>query len=77
MTLERQQTCSKAAAACGIAFAGLKSFLKNEDGVTAIEYGLLAALIVIAASGAVSLVGGGVHGMWTTIAAKVGAALGV
>ncbi len=35
----------------------LKRFLKNEDGATAIEYGLIAALIGVAIIGAVGLVG--------------------
>ena len=33
-------------------------FLKDEDGVTAIEYGLIAALIAVAIIGAVAAVGG-------------------
>ena len=32
-------------------------FLRDEDGATAIEYGLIAALIAVAIIGAVSLVG--------------------
>ncbi|HET9231103.1 MAG TPA: Flp family type IVb pilin [Vitreimonas sp.] len=35
----------------------LKRFLKNEDGATAIEYGLIAALIGVAIIAAVGLVG--------------------
>ncbi len=35
----------------------LKRFLKNEDGATAIEYGLIAALIGVAIIGAVGAVG--------------------
>lgn len=35
----------------------LKRFLKNEDGATAIEYGLIAALIGVAIITAVGLVG--------------------
>ncbi|HVV33834.1 MAG TPA: Flp family type IVb pilin [Vitreimonas sp.] len=37
--------------------SALKRFLKNEDGVTAIEYGLIAALIGVAIITAVGLVG--------------------
>lgn len=36
----------------------LKNFLNNEDGATAIEYGLIAALIGVAIIGAVGAVGG-------------------
>ena len=32
--------------------------IKNEDGATAIEYGLIAALIAVAAIGALTAVGG-------------------
>ena len=38
-------------------FQGFMHFLKDEDGVTAIEYGLLAALIAIAIIVAAALVG--------------------
>jgi pilus assembly protein Flp/PilA len=47
--------------------AGLVRFLRDEAGVTAIEYGLLAALIVVVASGAIALMGGGANGMWTKV----------
>jgi len=43
-------------------------------GATAIEYGLIAALISVAAVGAMSQLGGGSRGMWTTIDQKVTAA---
>ena len=39
----------------------LMSFLKDEDGVTAIEYGLIAALIAVVIIGAVSAVGDGLN----------------
>jgi pilus assembly protein Flp/PilA len=38
-------------------FANLTKLLKNEDGATAIEYGLIAALIAVAAISAFQLVG--------------------
>ena len=38
-------------------FSGVKRFLQEEDGVTAIEYGLLAALIAVAIIVAAALVG--------------------
>jgi len=34
-----------------------KTFLKDESGATAIEYGLIAALVSVAAIGALSLMG--------------------
>ena len=36
----------------------------HERGATAIEYGLLAALIAVAAIGGMQTLGGGVGGMW-------------
>ena len=35
----------------------IRKMLKNEKGATAIEYGLIAALIAVAASGAMSSIG--------------------
>ena len=39
------------------ALTWLKSLAKSEEGVTAIEYGLIAALIAVVIIGAVTLVG--------------------
>jgi pilus assembly protein Flp/PilA len=36
----------------------IRNFIKNSKGVTAIEYGLIAALIAVAAIGAMSTLGG-------------------
>ena len=47
----------------------------DERGATAIEYGLIAALIVIACMGGIKALGGGAGGMWTDIAAKFAAAM--
>ena len=52
----------------------LKRFLSNEDGATAIEYGLIAALIGVVIIVAVSSVGEGISGTFETIAGKLGAA---
>lgn len=43
----------------------------SERGATAIEYGLIAALIVVAMVGALSSLGGGALGMWTKINSAV------
>ena len=40
-------------------------------GATAIEYGLIAALIVIAMMGGLKSLGGGAGGMWTKIQTEV------
>ncbi len=47
----------------------------NERGATAIEYGLIIALIVIAIVMAISTVGGGAHDIWANMANKAGNAM--
>ena len=42
----------------------LRKLRANERGATAIEYGLIAALIVVAMMGGLESLGGGVGGMW-------------
>ena len=46
----------------------LRRLLTDRKGATAIEYGLIAALIVIAMMGALSRLGGGAGGMWSNLA---------
>ena len=53
----------------------VRSFLTDESGVTAIEYGLLGALLAVAAVGGITLVGDRVLQMYTYISAEVSAAL--
>lgn len=43
-------------------------FLKNESGATAIEYGLIAALIAVVIIGAVTGAGSAVNDTFTTVA---------
>lgn len=50
----------------------LKRFLKNEDGATAIEYGLIAALIGVAIIVAVTAVGTGLQGTFNEVAGELG-----
>ena len=45
----------------------LRRLLSDQRGATAIEYGLIAALIVVAMIGGLSALGGGAGGMWTRI----------
>jgi pilus assembly protein Flp/PilA len=52
----------------------LKRFLKNEDGATAIEYGLIAALIGVAIIAAVGLVGESLNEVFGKVAADLSAA---
>lgn len=50
----------------------LMSFLKNEEGVTAIEYGLIATLIAVAIVGTVTAVGTALNGTFSTVNTKLG-----
>ena len=54
----------------------LMRFLKDEDGVTAIEYGLIAALIAVVIIVAVSAVGVSLNGIFNTISTKLDSAAG-
>jgi pilus assembly protein Flp/PilA len=49
----------------------LRTFLKNDAGVTAIEYGLIAALIAVVIITAVTSVGTNLTTTFTTIASKI------
>ena len=49
-------------------FAPLKALLRNEAGVTAIEYGLIAALIAVAAVTVMGTIGTDVTNTFTTVA---------
>ncbi len=48
------------------------AFLKNEDGATAIEYGLIAALISIAAIAAMTFVGTNLTNTFNHVAGNLG-----
>lgn len=48
--------------------------LKNEDGATAIEYGLIAALIAVAAITALQAVGTNLTGTFTKVSGDLAAA---
>jgi pilus assembly protein Flp/PilA len=52
-------------------FNTVSKLLKNEDGATAIEYGLIAALIAVAAIAAFQLVGTNLSGIFNTVATKL------
>ncbi|TXC85504.1 Flp family type IVb pilin [Paraburkholderia azotifigens] len=49
----------------------IRAFVREEDGVTAIEYGLLAALIAVAIIAGAQLVGTNLNGLFNYIAGKV------
>ena len=49
-------------------FTTLRNVLRDESGATAIEYGLIAALVSVAAIGALQLMGGSLTTMFTNVA---------
>jgi len=49
----------------------INRFLKNKSGATAIEYGLIAALIAVAVIGGVSQLGTNANKTFTTVADKM------
>jgi pilus assembly protein Flp/PilA len=49
----------------------LRKLRTNEDGATAIEYGLIAALIAVAAISAMSMVGTALISTFTRVATKL------
>ncbi len=50
----------------------LKRFVRDEDGVTAMEYGLIAALIAVVIIASVQLVGQSLSNTFNYIAGKIG-----
>lgn len=52
-------------------YAGIKRFVRDEEGVTAIEYALIAALIAVVIIAAVKLVGQGVNTTFNRIANEI------
>ena len=52
-------------------FNFLAKLARDASGATAIEYGLILAMIVIAVMGGIAALGGGVTGSWTTLANTV------
>ena len=49
----------------------IKNFFHDEEGVTAIEYALIAALIAVAISAAVTLVGTDIAAVFTNISTRL------
>lgn len=50
----------------------MKKFLQNEEGATAIEYGLIAALISVAVIAILGTLGTSLIGTFTTVANSLG-----
>ena len=53
-----------------------RKLIADQSGATAIEYGLIAALIAVAVITSLESLGGGSNGMWTKISSHVVAASG-
>ena len=51
----------------------IKNLIKEEDGVTAIEYALIASLIAGVIIAAVSLLGGNISTLFNTLAGRIAA----
>lgn len=54
----------------------IKTFLTNESGATAIEYGLIAALIAVVAIGAMTAVGNNLTSTFNTVGTQLQSAGG-
>ncbi len=54
----------------------LNKIRKDESGATAIEYGLIAALVSVAAIGALTAMGNSLNQMFTTVSGALTAAVG-
>lgn len=52
----------------------INKLLRDEQGATAIEYGLIAALIAVAAIGALQSLGTNLSGTFQTVATEMGTA---
>ncbi len=52
----------------------IHAFANDESGATAIEYGLIAALVSVAAIGALTALGGSLNTMFQTVSSAVGTA---
>lgn len=54
----------------------LKKLAKDESGATAIEYGLIAALVSVAAIGALTAMGNSLDAMFTAVSGELNTAVG-
>ena len=53
----------------------LKNLIQDESGATAIEYGLIAALVSVAAIGALTAMGTSLDSMFTTVSTSLATAV--
>ncbi len=52
----------------------LRDFIKNEDGATAIEYGLIAALIAVGIIAAATVLGGSLSDLFNRVSTRLNSA---
>jgi len=57
-------------------FKVIRTFAKDETGATAIEYGLIAALVSVAAIGALTAMGNSLSTMFNTVSSALTSAAG-
>jgi pilus assembly protein Flp/PilA len=57
-------------------FAKMIAFVRDEDGATAIEYGLIAALVSVAAIGALSALGDSLNTIFNMVSSELTSAAG-
>lgn len=53
----------------------IRSLLRDESGATAIEYGLIAALVSVAAIGALQAMGGSLETIFTSVSTTLSSAV--
>ena len=52
----------------------VRDFFRDESGATALEYGLIAALVSVAAIAALTQLGGALNGIFSTVSSQMDAA---
>ncbi len=57
-------------------FSKMIAFVRDEDGSTAIEYGLIAALVSVAAIGALSALGDSLNNIFNMVSSELTSAAG-
>ena len=58
-----------------VMIAKMIAFIGDEDGATAIEYGLIAALVSVAAIGALTAMGGSLQALFNTVSTALSTAV--
>ena len=56
--------------------AKLRTFCADDSGATAIEYGLIAALVAVGIVSALTVFGGGLAGLFNAVSSKSATAMG-